>query len=99
MRSAVCRAKRPQSRLCNLGHTTGGDLALSAVRSIQEKSPAELRAWAGLRSVCRRLEVAHRFSEGRIIARALAPRLAYSRYFHATSKPNRCDPYATLQDF
>ena len=22
-----------------------------------------------------------------------------TRYFHATSKPNRCDPYATLQDF
>src|SRR5262245_52100423 len=47
----------------------------------------------------RRLEVAHRFSKGRIIARALVSRLAHSRYFHATSKPNRCDPYATLRDF
>jgi len=39
----------------------------------QEKGPAELRAWAGLRfcHVCRRLEVAHRFSQGKIIARAL----------------------------
>jgi hypothetical protein len=38
--------------------------------------------------------------ESRIIACAfMVSRLAHSRYFHATSKPNRCDPYATLQDF
>jgi hypothetical protein len=61
-------------------HTSGGDLALSA---FIEKSPAELRAWAGLRfcRVCRRLEVAHRFSQGRIIARALVSGLAHSIIF------------------
>src|SRR5262249_8112224 len=40
------------------------------------------------------------FQESRIIRLAfMVSMLARSRYFHATSKPNRCDPYATLQDF
>src|SRR5262249_16100438 len=61
-------------------HTSGGDLALSA---FIEKSPAELRAWAGLRfcRVCRRLEVAHRLSQGRIITRALVSRFSHSINF------------------
>jgi putative hemolysin len=38
--------------------------------------------------------------ESRTIACAfMMSRLTHSRYFHATSKPNRCDPDATLQDF